>query len=411
MSPSAATQSIRNHKNLLLLTTSYPLQESSTSGIFVKKLVDSLKDFHTVTVICPDDNSTFSKAKTIHRCRYAPKAMQVLAHSYGGIPVALRNNPLLYLLVPFLIWSMFFNTLTRVFKAEAVIANWSINALIAALPCWLSNKKLICVLRGEDVKIENSLIKSILLRLALRLSDKTVLVSHDMYHWLGTQYPHWKHKMQVIPNGVDERLLENNTAADSTNTDRINLLTVGSLIPRKGIDSIINALSDNRLAEINLQLTIVGDGEQAPKLKQQVRDLRLEDKVSFRGQLSHEDVVDLYASHQIFILASFHEGRPNVLVEAMAAGCCIIASKINGVIELVSQDKNGLLFAPGYVEELSENIFKACVTENRKKLGKNARNLVIEQKLTWSNTAQTYADMVGRLVDNTKSHHTTKVDK
>jgi len=386
---------------ILILTTSFPLTNDSTSGIFVKRLAEQLMINSELKILTPDDTISKLQPSDVKTCAYAPKAWQALAHRPGGIPVALKSNPWLYLLVPGLLLSLLVHTLIELPKKQLVLANWSINALIAAFPCWLFSKKLVIVLRGEDVRIEQGGIKRIILELALRVSDKVVLVSSDMEAYLAPHYPQWRTKFQVIANGVDQCLLSEKkpTIPRKKTTHPLELLSVGSLIPRKSIDKIIKSIAHQKLSSQKLQLTIIGGGVLESQLQELCSQLKIQNRIKFTGQLSPTEVYPYYNKHQVFILASSHEGRPNVLVEAMAAGCCVIASRINGTKEIITHNENGLLFSLDTQDGLTDSILS--LIENPQlvpKLGRNARQTIIDLGLTWQNTAKTYETLCKKLL-------------
>ena len=385
---------------VVLLTTSFPIVESSSSGIFVKRLADHLAEKAEVEVVCPDDSTTKLSSPKIKRCRYAPKRWQKLAHGEGGIPVALRSNSLLYLLVPPLLLSLFIQTLLLAKSCNILLANWSISALVGFIPSKLYKKKLITVLRGEDTKIENNSLKRLLLMLAIKVSDEVILVSHDMELFLKEEFPNQKGKFQVITNGVDLSLLEEPIAAQLPMISSMppKLLSVGSLIPRKGVDKIIDALSRLKSFNEDTSLTIVGGGPSEKDLKLLSSQHGLEEKILFVGNLSPLEVYPYYQNHPIFILASSFEGRPNVLIEAMAAGCCVIASRIKGTKEIIKHGDNGLLFSPENIDELSM-LLRRCIESKdyRLSLGQKARETIIESKQTWNDTADQYLMLFGKM--------------
>jgi glycosyltransferase involved in cell wall biosynthesis len=123
---------------------------------------------------------------------------------------------------------------------------------------------------------------------------------------------------------------------------------VGWLIPIKGVTYLVSAMA--KVAEKNSKslLVLVGKGddkgEEEIKLKEQVEKAGLTDKVLFLGWRS--DVDEIMGCFDIFVLPSLNEGMGRVLVEAMAAGLPIVASRVGGIPDLVKDGKNGLLVPP-----------------------------------------------------------------
>ena len=107
--------------------------------------------------------------------------------------------------------------------------------------------------------------------------------------------------------------------------------------------------------------------------------------------LSPEITYEMYARSELFVLPSLHEGRPNVVVEAMAAGCCVVASDIHGCRELISESNNGLLFTAGDEKELTNQLLKVLSDGIlMRHLGASAREYVIYNRLSWDGCAQKY---------------------
>jgi glycosyltransferase involved in cell wall biosynthesis len=145
---------------------------------------------------------------------------------------------------------------------------------------------------------------------------------------------------------------------------------------------------------------MVGDGDQKEEAKKIIEELKLKDKITlvpFR-----QDVPDILAAADIFVLPSLWEGLPIGLLEAMAMGKAIIASNVDGTSEIIVHQENGWLIE---TKDLVSNLAKAITKisqdeENRKRLGKNARNTVSE-RFNAKNMTRTieniYLEIWGRL--------------
>jgi glycosyltransferase involved in cell wall biosynthesis len=106
--------------------------------------------------------------------------------------------------------------------------------------------------------------------------------------------------------------------------------------------------------------------------------LDIADNVHFIGQVANVD--EFYQLSDIFVLPSYAEGMPNALLEAMACGLPVIASRIGGVVDVVEEGKTGILFESGNVAELSSAL-KRLLEDGalRRKLGAEARKTIIEK--------------------------------
>jgi glycosyltransferase involved in cell wall biosynthesis len=147
---------------------------------------------------------------------------------------------------------------------------------------------------------------------------------------------------------------------------------VGWLIPIKGVTYLVSAMAKvaERYPKSLLVLIGKGDdkGEEEIKLKEQVERAGLVDNVRFLGWRA--DVDQIMGCFDIFVLPSLNEGMGRVLVEAMAAGLPIVASRVGGIPDLVKDGKNGLLVPPADVSAL-KNVISALLEdkEKRKRMG------------------------------------------
>jgi glycosyltransferase involved in cell wall biosynthesis len=391
---------------LMVLTTSYPLTEQSYSGIFVRRMLEHLPDDTHVTVVAPAARtqgiSPGSSKIAIRPFRYAPKNLQLLAHEPGGIPVTLRSKPWAYALLPLFLFSMLASCFRHARRADVIHANWSICGLVAGIVGKFLRVPVITTLRGEDVtRAHNRILDRAILSLCLRLSTRIVTVSPSTEARLRKRYPELAHKINTVENGIGDELLKLPEARVSTSKTPLRLLTVGSLIPRKGIRCIIEAIG--RLPDPpRVRLTIAGSGPERMSLGQLVVSLNLSECIEFIGAVEPQSVADLLAHAEVFILASRSEGRPNVILEAMAAALPVIATDIDGVRDIVEHEHTGLLYEADNNLQLSGHIARLCDDEDlRRRLGQAARRWIIQHELSWTNTARRYANLYRALAGET----------
>lgn len=153
---------------------------------------------------------------------------------------------------------------------------------------------------------------------------------------------HWE-KMQVVRCGVPfDRLPLREPQGGNAKT----LICVGRLSPEKGQAGLLRAFAEVRQRHHDLKLRLVGDGPDRTALEALATELRLGDDVSFLGRMTEADTLAEIARSDMLVLSSFMEGLPIVLMEAMALGVPVIASRVAGIPELVTDGESGLLFAP-----------------------------------------------------------------
>jgi glycosyltransferase involved in cell wall biosynthesis len=168
-------------------------------------------------------------------------------------------------------------------------------------------------------------------------------------------------KVSVIGNGVNiERFypLDKNIARKKLELPEYRpiILSVGHLIEGKGFHHLINAIRILRKIQKDIFLIIIGEGECRKQLEKQIYDLELIDNVRLVGAVSHEKLNLWYNSCDVFCLASSREGWPNVLLEALACGKPVVATKVGGVPEIICAEDYGLL-----VEEQSGDALAAAI--------------------------------------------------
>ena len=163
---------------------------------------------------------------------------------------------------------------------------------------------------------------------------------------------HWS-KIHVIRCGLpfDRIPLKSPTEANTRT-----IICVGRLSPEKGQAGLLRALAKLRATQPELRLRLVGDGPDRAALESLAKELELSDAVVFAGRLPEDDTLAEIARADLLVLPSFMEGLPIVLMEAMAVGVPVIASRVAGIPELVEDDVTGLLFTPSDWDELASRI-------------------------------------------------------
>jgi glycosyltransferase involved in cell wall biosynthesis len=189
------------------------------------------------------------------------------------------------------------------------------------------------------------------------------ITEHDL--WTG---------FHIIRCGIDPEVY---TARSLPGNEVMQLLCVGRLVPAKGQHILIEACS--RLIERGacLHLNFVGGGQDMESLQQLSRELGIEQHITFAGAMGQDKVRGYYDRADIFVLASFAEGVPVVLMEAMAKEIPVVSTRITGIPELIEHGRDGLLATPGDVNDLAAQI--AVLLEDdglRERLAKAGREKV-----------------------------------
>lgn len=386
--------------SVLVVTTSFPLVSYPASGIFVGRLVQALSHYCQLTVITPCANHLEcgdSQQSYLLQCfRYAPRSWQILAHAPGGIVAAIRRSRFFLILVPNLLLAMSFSCFINAKGQHIIFANWSICGLVAGLVGQLRGIPVVTTLRGSDVNlVKRSFFNHVLLKATIALSQRTVTVSGALAKTLAQRYPQLAQRISMIPNGIDEHLLSLQRLPSQPEV-KLRLVFIGNLIPLKGVKTILRALA---FLPADINFKIVGEGHQRKDLERLCINVGIDRRTQFMGALPPHLIPAILQDSDVLILASHSEGRPNVVLESLAAGLAVIATRIEGTSELIVEGETGLLFPPGDVEAL-----RACIEtlyQNPslcQRLGEKGRQWIKDQGLLWQNTAAIYADLFSEVM-------------
>jgi len=141
----------------------------------------------------------------------------------------------------------------------------------------------------------------------------------------------WRGKVYLFPvNGVSKEDLDLLSIAEKKDNNKFKILSVGKLLPIKGFSLAIKAFKIFSEKIPEAELTIVGDGSEASRLKKLVSQLKLEGKVNFLGWLPREKLLKKMTSFDVFLFLSLRDGGGQVVIEAMAAGLPVICLDIAG---------------------------------------------------------------------------------
>ena len=213
--------------------------------------------------------------------------------------------------------------------------------------------------------------------------------------------------MDVIPDGLDLGRFEPGSPPVTGEggqrdacPEKVRVLTIGRLIPRKGFQFLIRALPQIiEKAAHNFEIEIVGDGPYHGELLRLAENLGVASHIHFTGSVPYSELPQKYRDADIFTLPSLAEGMPLVVLEAMGTGLPIVASRVQGIDELVVEDVNGTLFNAGNVDGLAHALLKLInAGEGRVEMGKASVERV--KPYDWKHIADAYlalyADILGK---------------
>ncbi|MCD4670530.1 MAG: glycosyltransferase family 4 protein [Actinomycetia bacterium] len=246
--------------------------------------------------------------------------------------------------------------------------------------------------------------KKMFLRKILNSALKIIVPSKDYVSLISKKYTIPKTKIHEIPNGTD---LEYFKSTSTKLHSPIRLLSVSRLCKHKNIPLLIQSFKSLIEKKCwNVELHIVGEGEEKNKILDLIKKEKLENKIILHGGLWGKDLHDIYSNSDIFILASTHESFGIVLIEAMASGLPIIVSNIASVKNIVKNNITGLLAGPSpddftkAVENLLGN------SQLREKLIKNGLKEV--RKYDWNKIVPKFEHIYSEIAHGNNKNTNTK---
>jgi glycosyltransferase involved in cell wall biosynthesis len=194
----------------------------------------------------------------------------------------------------------------------------------------------------------------------------------------------------VIPNVVTVPPRRADSDSGVTRARR-RVITVANLRPEKSHETLLDAAARLVPGFPDLEILVVGDGPRRAELERRVREQALSHTVRFLGH--REDVADLLAASDAFVLPSISEAFPNSAIEAMAAGLPVVASATGGLLDLIEHGRTGLLFEPGDADALADALAGLlCDRARAARLGDAARDEVTA-RYSFERMVRTFEDL------------------
>lgn len=217
-----------------------------------------------------------------------------------------------------------------------------------------------------------------IIRRKVEVSSLVRVVSRDgLSRVLATIDSSLSQRVVLIPLGVDTQRFAAHTARSDVSALRV--VCVARLEPVKGHSVLLDAFARLSNEGRSVELLLVGDGSRRRLIERHIRKLGLEQRVRCVGNVQHEHLPTLLESADVFALASQAEGLPVALMEAMASGLPCVATRVNGVPEILLHLETGLLVPSSDPEALAAALQELIEKPSlRQSLGEGARRHVVE---------------------------------
>jgi glycosyltransferase involved in cell wall biosynthesis len=237
-----------------------------------------------------------------------------------------------------------------------------------------------------------------LLRAAARRATAVIALSRDVSQMLVSTWGFDPARLTVIPNGVDTarfRPLAGSAPPEGFPSGSPVAIAVGRLIPAKRHDLLLEAWrrARSRLPPL-ARLLLLGDGPERQALEARAAQLGLSASVSFPG--SRADPERWLRASDLYVTCSDSEGMSNALLEAMASGLPVLATRISGSQDLVRDGIEGKLVPPGDADRLAEALVALLGDAGRRRFGEAARRTVVDG-YSLEQVARRYLDLYEQL--------------
>jgi len=366
----------KQRKKLLVTASTFPRWEGDTEPRFVLDLASHMTDEFDITVLVPaapgaKEREVLDGVKVIRYHYFPVHKWETLCYP-GAIVPRIKEKKIRALLVPFLFLSLYFHLRKILPEYDIVHAHWLIPQGI--VQSFFKKPYIVTGHGGDVVSLNKGIIRKLKIR-CLKRAEHVTVVSEYLKTRVQELVP--EINPDVISMGVDTDKFGKQYRVENYfgQGDKKVVLFVGRLAEKKGVTYLIEAMK-----QVDALLVIVGDGPLRKELEEQARQVG-KDKVCFLGGKTHEELKVIYASADVFVCPSItakdgdKEGLGLVMLEAMASGLPIVASKSGGITQVIKDGENGLLCDEKCVWQLADNI---CSLLNDEKL---YRRIVINGQL------------------------------
>lgn len=253
----------------------------------------------------------------------------------------------------------------RDYRFDVILATWAFpDVVVGALASRVLGVPMLAKVHGSDINVQSRYpLRRKQIRWAMDRAEKVLAVSGALRNrLLDLGVP--DEKIMVHHNGVDgERFqLRDRQAARrelGLDPDGKHLLFVGYLVEAKALHVLVDAVARlRRQGRLDFTTHLVGCGPLEAELRAQAETLGVQDAVRFQGRRPHQEIPAWMAAADAFCLPSVREGCPNVMLEALASGRPVVATRVGGIPEL-ARDDNALLAPPSDSAALAAALTKA----------------------------------------------------
>lgn len=248
--------------------------------------------------------------------------------------------------------------------------------------------------QGSDVYLPDWFTK-LTSKTIIKNANSVIALTEDMKRAMQAIY---NRDITIVPNGIDLKEYISELPVQNVEGAEKRILFVGRLHPVKGVQYLLQAMQMVHEEVPGAKLILVGDGEEREHLETLTDNLGIRECVEFAGRVPHERVQDYMNQAEVFVLPSLSEGFPVTILEAMACGLPIVATRVGGLPDIVEGGVNGYLVNVKNPNKIADKIlFLLENDEVREEISANNREKA--ELYTWDKVTGTveiiYSECLG----------------
>ncbi|MCL0058166.1 glycosyltransferase family 4 protein [Dehalococcoidia bacterium] len=239
----------------------------------------------------------------------------------------------------------------------------------------------------------STIIVLILENLVCKLSSRIATESPNLVYERRLE----RYENKIFPKG--SLFVDTNLFKSEKNLGELDNLVgyIGRLSEEKGVLNFARAIPEIYKERADVEFLVVGDGHLRDKLEEYLDEEKLNNKVKLLGWVPHDELAKYLNNLKLFVLPSYTEGLPNIMLEAMACGTPVLATSVGAIPDVIKDGETGFILENNSPECIAENVIRALNHPNLEKIARNARAL-IEKEFTYEKAVERYRNILEELL-------------
>ena len=392
-------------KNILVLSSTFPLTDTDKTPTFVKDQVVSLKkqqpEFNFYVISASNKNYDFESNRHFTQFRYRYFYRKFEKFGADGIIPTLKRNRMYYFILPFYVIAQIFYSLFFVKKnnIDMVYAHWVMPQAITALIIKKVFKiPFVFTSHRSDSEIflkmpffGKKLLDSIILN-----AYKFTTVSEETFSKLcvsTNQLEEAKKKNLILPMGIRDELFDKIISKKPgvfQENQKFKLSFIGRFVQEKGVENFINEIANTPKNLENVEVLLCGSGVLKERYETLIKKCEFENKIFISDDfLKIDELKYIYLNSDFIVIPSFSEGLPLVLLESLYFSKIVIASNKSNAGEVITHGKDGFIYNPSsendfnrlFSEILSNKYDLDSISKNAHEIGKTFKSINTSNEL------------------------------